>query len=419
MASIIASNSSLHEPIIYFFASNTRIELLDAIGIMLIITIGLRLISHLLMAILDLFAHKTKTEIDDIALRVLKAFKTPFYFVVALYFGTMSLNMAPSFENILRIIFLITTVYYVSKVVYVFVDQALKRYSRMKVEANEDDTQVELIRVFSKVFLICIAVLFFLANMGVNITSLIAGLGIGGIAIAFALQQVLSDIFSSLSIYFDKPFKRGDFIIIGTDMGVVEKIGIQTTRIKTLQGQMMSIPNSELTKSRINNFKQMQRRRVSFVVGVEYGTPRAQVAKIPKVVEQIIKRVEQATFDRAFFKEFGPSSLNFEIVYFVETKDILTYLQIQQKINLDIMEYFEAQGIAFAFPTQTVHVINQPQSKTGVVAQKNSVKPKGSATTQSVAKKSTARTKKGTVTKKKSSKAKSADVPRRNGEKYV
>jgi len=195
-----------------------------------------------------------------------------------------------------------------------------------------------------------------LQNLGYEISALVAGLGISCIAVAFALQNILSDIFASFSIYFDKPFKTGDFIVVGNDMGVVNKIGIKSTRIRALQGHEIVISNKELTGSRVHNYKKMERRRVLFSIGVEYGTPVAKLKKIPKIIKDSIEAQESTTFDRVHFKEFGDFSLLFEIVYYVESGDYTNYRDIQQEINFSIAEKFKKSKIEMAFPTTTVHV---------------------------------------------------------------
>ena len=199
--------------------------------------------------------------------------------------------------------------------------------------------------------------LLILSNLGFDITTLIASLGIGGVAIALAVQSILSDLFNSLSIYVDKPFTVGDFIIVGDHMGTVQKIGLKTTRIQALQGEEIVISNSELTSSRVRNFKQMQKRRIVFAFGVTYDTSTEKVKKIPEMVKNAIDPLEKAEYDRAHFKNFGDSSLDFEVVYYVLTGDYTEYMDIQQSINLRIMEEFEKEGIEMAFPTRTVHLV--------------------------------------------------------------
>jgi small-conductance mechanosensitive channel len=199
-----------------------------------------------------------------------------------------------------------------------------------------------------------------LSNAGVDITSLIAGLGIGGIAVALALQNVLSDLFSSFAIHFDKPFLVGDFIIVGDQMGVVEKIGIKTTRIRALQGEELVFANKELTDAHIQNFKKMRERRVVFSIGVLYETPQKHLQEISWLLRSIIEKQEQVRFDRAHFARFDASALTFEVVYYVLSDEYTTYMDIQQQINFAILEAFSARHISMAYPTQTVYL--QPTS---------------------------------------------------------
>jgi len=213
---------------------------------------------------------------------------------------------------------------------------------------------IKNITTILKILLWILAVLVVLSNWGINITSLIAGLGIGGIAIALAAQNILQDVFSSFSIFIDKPFKVGDFIVAGDDKGVVENIGIKTTRIKTLQGEELVISNQELTETRVHNFKKMEKRRVAFTLGVAYETPTEKLKKIPEVIKEIISRESLAEFDRAHFKEYGDFSLNYEVVYYISSGDYTEYMDSHQKINFAIKDAFEEMGIEFAYPTQTI-----------------------------------------------------------------
>jgi len=199
-----------------------------------------------------------------------------------------------------------------------------------------------------------VVILIALDNLGVNIKTLIAGLGIGGIAVALALQNILGDLFASLSIILDKPFVIGDFIIINEYLGTVEHIGLKTTRIRSLSGEQLIFSNSDLLKSRIRNFKRMYERRVVFTIGVLYQTPYEKLCRIPKMIREIVEGNDQVRFDRAHFKEYGDFSLKFEIVYWIQNPDYNLYMDIQQTINLEIYKKFEASRIKFAYPTQTL-----------------------------------------------------------------
>lgn len=199
-------------------------------------------------------------------------------------------------------------------------------------------------------------VLIALDNFGVEITALIAGLGIGGIAVALAVQNILGDLFASLSIVLDKPFEIGDFLIIGDHLGTVEYIGMKTTRIRSLSGEQLVFSNSDLINRPLRNFKRMEERRVLFTFSVVYQTPADQLAAIPRMVREIIEAEEMTRFDRTHFKEYGDSGLVFEVVYYVLEPDYNKYMDIQHGINIDLYTEFERRGISFAYPTRTLYL---------------------------------------------------------------
>jgi len=184
-------------------------------------------------------------------------------------------------------------------------------------------------------------------------------LGVGGIAVALAVQNILGDLFASLSIVLDKPFVIGDFIVVDTFVGTVEHIGLKTTRLRSLSGEQVIFSNTDLLGSRIRNYKRMYERRVVFTLGLVYQTPMEKVESVGKILQEIIELEPQARFDRAHFKEFGDSALVYEIVYFIKTSDFNAYMDAQQRINLAIMQRFEEQGISFAYPTRTVYMFNK------------------------------------------------------------
>jgi small-conductance mechanosensitive channel len=189
-----------------------------------------------------------------------------------------------------------------------------------------------------------------------DISAFVASLGIGGIAVALALQNVLGDLFASLSILLDKPFVIGDFIVVGDMAGTVESVGLKTTRIRSLSGEQLIFSNSDLLGSRVRNFKRMEERRVAFEIGVVYGTSSEALREIPELVRKAVESQENARFDRSHFKGFGESSLDYESVYYMNVPDYAAYMDTQQAINLALYEEFEERGIEFAFPTRTIFV---------------------------------------------------------------
>jgi small-conductance mechanosensitive channel len=213
------------------------------------------------------------------------------------------------------------------------------------------------VRFVATLALWSLLLLLALDNVGIDVTTLVAGLGIGGIAVALAAQSVLADLFASLAIVIDQPFVEGDFIVTGDLAGSVEKVGVKTTRIRSLSGEQLVVPNHDLVSSRIHNYKRMEERRVLFTIGVEYGTTAEQMELAPRLIRAAIEAQEGTRFDRAHFRGFGDFSLNIEAVYFVLSPDYAVYMETHQAVNMRILRDFRDAGIAFAFPTQTVHFV--------------------------------------------------------------
>jgi small-conductance mechanosensitive channel len=201
-----------------------------------------------------------------------------------------------------------------------------------------------------------VVLLVALDNLGIDVTALVAGLGIGGVAVALSVQNILGDLFASLSIILDKPFVIGDFLIIDDYMGSVEYVGLKTTRVRSLSGEQLIFSNSDLLKSRIRNYGRMFERRVVFSIGVTYDTPREKLRRIPGIIQKAIEAEDKTRFDRSHFMKYGDYSLQFETVYYVLSADYNSYMDIQQAIYFAIHEAFEQEQIEFAYPTQTLFV---------------------------------------------------------------
>ncbi|MBX3390856.1 MAG: mechanosensitive ion channel family protein [Phycisphaeraceae bacterium] len=253
-----------------------------------------------------------------------------------------------------------------ARFVPVFVDWGLAWISRDKGDgASTHSAAATIVSLRWAVLAIVYALVLLLAlqNLGIDITALIAGLGIGGIAVALAAQNILGDLFASLSIALDKPFVVGDFIISGSEMGTIEHIGLKTTRVRSLSGEQLVFANSDLLKSRIRNYKRMAERRVVFNFGVVYATAADQLEQIPKMVRKIIEGNEKLRFDRCHFAKFGGSSLDFEAVYYIKSPDYNAHMDALQSINLAIARQFRDAGIDFAFPSQTIYFADEPESE--------------------------------------------------------
>jgi len=215
---------------------------------------------------------------------------------------------------------------------------------------------MDLVGFMLRVVVWAAVLLVLLDNLGLDIAPLIAGLGVGGVAVALAAQNILGDLFSSLSIVLDKPFVVGDFIVVGDFMGSVEYVGLKTTRLRSLSGEQVVFSNTDLLNSRIRNYGRMFERRVLSSIGVIYQTPAEKLRRIPTIIREIVEKQDKVRFDRAHFQKFSDSALTFEFVYYVLTPDYNYYMDVQQSINLALFEQLAAEGVEFAYPTQTVFV---------------------------------------------------------------
>jgi small-conductance mechanosensitive channel len=299
----------------------------------------------------------TKIGLIEAILMAIKNISGLFYLAVAIYFPLKFLTLPQTVNNWISAIFIVILIIESIRAAHIFIDYFIKEIL-LKQEGNAGKTESAFmgIKLVANILLWTLGGLLILSNIGINITSLVAGLGIGGIAVALAVQNILGDIFSSFSIYFDKPFEIGDFIIVGEHMGVVKKVGIKTTRLQSIQGEEIVISNKELTSTRIQNFKKMRKRRVLLNFGLVYGTTVAKMKKADEIVKKIISKTSDVEFDRCHFMEFGDFSLRFEAVYFVDSGDFSLFRDKQEEINLEIKEKFEKEGIQMAFPTQTIHL---------------------------------------------------------------
>lgn len=322
-----------------------------------VVTVALIFVRKFLVWRIEKIARRTANVVDDVITSVLQ--KTHFYFLLALglYIAVL---VAPLTDTVARYIsrlaFLVLMIQVISWGNHLISDW-VTRYRERKLETDAAAvTTMQAVGFVARLVMYGIVLLVALDNLGIDVTAMIAGLGIGGIAIALALQNILGDLFASLSIVLDKPFVVGDFLIMDQYLGTVEQIGLKTTRIRSLSGEQIIFSNSDLLKSRIRNYKRMFERRIVFGFGVIYQTPKDLLEEIPKVVKGIIESLEDTRFDRAHFKEFGNSSLNFEVVYYVLLPDYNVYMDRQQSINLAIFERFAEMGVEFAYPTQTLYV---------------------------------------------------------------
>jgi small-conductance mechanosensitive channel len=288
--------------------------------------------------------------------KIIKSINFKFILVLSLWLAAKTLILNNLIVDILNTL-LIVVVFYQGVII---VNVLIKFW--IDAQKDTDRQKKNLFNFLSTITTVIIwifAILLILANLGVNVTSLIAGLGIGGIAVALAAQNILGDLFASLTIYFDKPFEVGDFIYIDKEtMGTVDQIGFRSTRMVSIQGEQIIINNSLLTSKKIYNYKKMAKRRVAINFGVVYQTSQEKMKEIPEIVKKIVGGIERMDLDRVHFKEFADSALVFEVVYYINSADYNEYMDLNQRLHMEIKGIFEEKGIEMAFPTQTVYFNN-------------------------------------------------------------
>jgi small-conductance mechanosensitive channel len=341
------------------YYGNTVQQYAIALTIMVGGIILVRLFRKRLLNQLKKWAEKTETKLDDYVIRGFEKFGLPVLTFIVIYTGLSYLVFSEKADKFLDNAMVVVITLYVIRLLSSLIRLALESFISQQEGGQEKLKQLNGIMLIINVLIWAVGLLFLFDNLGYNVTTIVAGLGIGGIAIALAAQNILGDLFNYFVIFFDRPFEVGDFITVDDKKGTVEHIGIKTTRLLSLNGEQLAFSNSDLTKSRIHNYKRMDRRRVVFNLGVVYSTTHEKLQKIPSIIKDIISSQELATFDRAHFAKFGSYSLDFEIVYFIESADYVPYMDTQQAIYLGIFKAFADEKIEFAYPTQTVMVDNQ------------------------------------------------------------
>lgn len=334
------------------FYNNT---IIDYLASLLIIIGGFIILAVIKAYVINRIKRKgEQSALDKILLKSLGRTFLAAFSIGVIYLSIQHLELNESFSNVIRIVGVVVITILIIRFIISIIHYALLRYWVEKSEEGDKASSLKAVMPVIKIVVYGIGLFFMLDNLGFKVSTLLAGLGIGGVAVALAGQAVLGDLFSYFAILFDKPFQIGDFIIVDNFMGVIEKTGIKTTRIKSLSGEQLVFSNQDLTNSRVRNYKKMQERRIAFKIGVIYQTALEHLKEAPEIIKNIIENIEETRFDRAHFFEYGDFSLNFEIVYYIFGADYNKYMDIQQKINLALYEEFSKRGIEFAYPTQTL-----------------------------------------------------------------
>ena len=335
---------------------NTVSGYLTSLGYLLGGLLAVHVFKRYILGRLKKWAESTETSIDDLLIGAIDKSLVPILYFAVFYLAMHTLVLTDAFKHGMRILAIIVITVFAVRTATSAVNFALRSYLKKIADLEKGEKQLKGIRGLINFVIWIVALIFLLDNLGVKISAVVTGLGIGGVAVALAAQAILGDLFSYFVIFFDKPFEIGDFIIVGDKKGTVEYIGIKTTRLRALDGEQLVFSNADLTNSRVHNFKRMEKRRVVFKLGVIYQTPLEKLKVIPQMVRHIIENQPGVTFDRGHFAAFGDSSLDFEFVFNVDGPDYTRYMDVQQAINLAVFEQFAEERIEMAYPTQTLFV---------------------------------------------------------------
>ena len=347
----------------YTFWGNTVYSWLLALGIVVVSVIGIRLFRYLVLKRLKTWSASTSATWDDLLVIGIERLIVPILYVGFLYLAISTLRLSPRADKVIHILFMAALTFCVLRLVSAVFRRLLMTVTKRRAERGEGEQSVSGLMIVLNVVIWIVGIIFLIDNLGYNVTTLIAGLGIGGIAVALAAQTILGDLFSYFAIFFDKPFEIGDSITIGDQSGTVEKIGIKTTRIRTLSGDQLVCSNSDLTNSRVNNFKRLENRRIVFLLRVVYNTPIEVLEEIPGMVKTIIDKQPHVEYSRGHLAQLDDWSINFEFVYNVLSPDYGIYMDVQHAIYMEIIKVFKERSICFAFPTQPF-LIGDAESET-------------------------------------------------------
>jgi small-conductance mechanosensitive channel len=338
---------------------NTVQSYLIAIGGIFVTWAIIRTLRRVVMKRVSKLITKTATNLDDIAFSVIEKYLLPYAYLFINYQIIQELYLQPRLKKVLAVAMAVITTFYLVRLINHAIQLGVNGFMRRRNESTERIRQLNGVMVVIKALVWFVGFIFLLGNLGYDVRTFIAGLGVGGIAIALAAQTVLGDLFSYFVIFFDKPFEIGDYVSAPSATGVIESIGVKTTRLRSLDGQQLVVSNTELTRTTINNYKRLEKRRVVFTLQLKYSTKHDLLKQIPTIIKDIVTAQDATTFDRCHLSSLGDSGINYETVYIVDSADFGKFMSTQQTVLLNIIEAFENRGIEFAYPTRTIDLQNQ------------------------------------------------------------
>lgn len=345
-------------------AGQSAAQIVTAVGVAALVFVASLVIRNIARRRLMRLASRTPTIWDDVLSSMVGHIHPLTLLAIAVWLGSYALTLPPRYSALVASTAVLIVIIQTAASGTRALETALAHYRADENLNGGRKTMLSAIGFMGRLVLYTLLALVALENVGVNVTALLAGIGLASVAIGLALQNVLTDLFASLSIVFDRPFEIGDFVIVGNDMGTVEHVGLRTTRMRALGGEELIFGNGDLLASRIRNYKRMEERRVVLRLGVTYDATVQQLRAVPNILKEAVERHDDVRFDRAHFDAFADFALEFELVYWMLSPNYIEHMDRKEAILLEVAERFEALGLEFAFPTQTVHVVKPDQSVT-------------------------------------------------------
>lgn len=336
------------------FLNNSVQDYCIAVLIVLGGIIILELLRLIVLRHIKKLTEKTSSTVDDFFIDSFRKHLFPVFYFIAFYLGFKGLVFSETIKHTFQIVVAVGITFFSIRYVLALTKFFLESYWKKRNPESQVLKTVNGFMILIQIVLWILALLIVLDNIGIKISALVAGLGIGGIAVALAAQTILSDLFSYITIFMDRPFEVGDFIVVDNHKGTIEHIGIKTTRLRSISGEQLIISNRDLTSARLKNMKRMEKRRIAFTIGVVYQTPVDQLKKIPGIIQNIIQKQKSTEFERSHLASIGESAQLFETVYYILSQDYALYMDTQQEIYFELLEVFQKEGIEFAYPTRTI-----------------------------------------------------------------
>jgi len=338
---------SLNDILNRTYFNNTVQEYMIAAGTFVLGLLLIIIFKRLILRSIARLVAKSESSVDDIIFSEVKRFIMPIVGTATIYWSVNTLTLSSKVEKLVTVATSVIIAFFIIRLFSSVIRIALTSYVSKQENGATKIRQVGGVMIIINIVIWILGTIFLFDNLGYDVSTVLTGVGIGGIAVALAAQNIIGDLFNYFVIFFDKPFEVGDAINVDDKNGTIEYIGLKTTRLRSLSGEQIVIANSDLTKSRVHNFKRQESRRVEYNFSVLYRTPVEKLKKVPAIIKDIIERTPNTRFERAHVARFSEYGLTITVVFFITVPDYLVYMNAQESINLQILEAFQKEGIGF------------------------------------------------------------------------